>query len=89
MGLVSVRPSHLSPEERVLHLGPFVCLLPWRNFFVAKYVSLSHLSVCHTIFGHSFQAIVLKFFVCVGYWPRTATLNFGQDPNPDLRSFLK
>ena len=44
------------------------------------------LSVCHTIFGHSFQEIVLKFIVCivcVGEQPRTATVNFGEYPNPD------
>ena len=47
------------------------------------------LSVCHTIFGHRFQRIVLKNFVYVSDWPRTASLNFGEGPNldPDLRIF--
>ena len=39
---------------------------------------------------NSFQAIVLKkFFMCVGDRPRTATLNLGEDlnPDPDLRIF--
>jgi len=47
------------------------------------------LSVCHTIFGHSFQATVLKLYLCVGDRPRTAPINFGEDlnPDPDLRSF--
>ena len=41
-------------------------------------------SVCHTIFAYSSQAIVLKFIcVCLGDRPRTAMLNFGEDPNPD------
>ena len=41
------------------------------------------------IFGHIFQAIVLKFFVYVVDWPRTATLLFGEGLNsdPDLRIF--
>ena len=46
-----------------------------KNF--TKYVRLYCLSVCLfvTIFGDGFQAIVLKCFVCVGDWPRAATLN--------------
>ena len=55
-------------------------------FFFTKYVGLQRLSVfvCHIIFGHSFQAIILNCFVYVGDQKRTATLNFGEDPNPDL-----
>ena len=75
-----------SPKERVCYLVNL--------FFSPKYVGLSclsiFLSVCHMIFGHSSQAIVLKFFVCVGDRWRTAMLNFGEDPNPDrIWEFLK
>ena len=41
-----------SPKERILHLGPFVCLLVCylgkKNFF-PKYVGLSRLSVCLSV----------------------------------------
>ena len=49
----------------------FVCLCV--SLFVTRY-----------FFVHSFEAIVLNFFVYVGDWPRTAMLNFGEDPHPDL-----
>ena len=80
-------------------LGPFVCFLLGENLFLptmlvcsaCRSVCLSvSWSVCHTIFGKSFQEIVLNiFFVCVGDGTRTAMLNFGEDLNsdPDLRIF--
>ena len=40
------------------------------------------LSVCRTIFGHTFKTIVLNFFVLERDRPSTATLNFDEDPNP-------
>ena len=67
----------------------FFCQVCWSVAFVCLSVCPS-VFVCHTIFGHSFQAIVLNFFfVYVGDWLRTATQNFGEDPNPDpdLRIF--
>ena len=60
------------------------CQVCWSVEFVCLSVCLS---VCHTIFGHSFQAIVLKFFVYVCDRQRTGTLNFGEYPNPDLKFF--
>ena len=53
-------------DLQVQYIGQSTLLLGIK-FFFAKYVSLYRLSVCLfvTIFGHSFQAIVLNFFfVC-------------------------
>ena len=56
-----------------------------RKFFFAK---CGGLSVCHMIFGHSFQAIVFNFFVHAGDRPRTAEINCGEDPNSNPRNFF-
>ena len=70
-----------------MHLGRL--LLGEKLFLPSMLVCLSSVClsvcVCHMIFGHSFQAISLKFFfLCVGDPPRTVTFNFGEDPQPDL-----
>ena len=64
-----------------LCLSVFVCLCLSVCVCLSVFVCLC-LFVCHTISGHSFQAMV-KCFVCVGDRPRTASLNLGEDPNPD------
>ena len=61
-----------------------------RVVIFAKYVGLP-VSACvclsHDVV-HSFQAIFLKFILCVGDPPRTTKLNFGEDPNPNPRIFF-
>ena len=74
-----------TPEILTVIHGPmFVCLLIGEKRFLQNMLGLQRLSVCHTIFGQSFQAIVLNFCGYVVDRPKTATLNFGEDPNPDL-----
>ena len=64
-----------------------VCYLSIKIFF-AKYVGLWHLFVTWFL-ATVFKQLFKKSFVCVGDQPRTATLNFCEDPNPnpDLRIF--
>ena len=83
---VRLLPLQLNVEGGYVFTCLFVCYLSKKIFLPSMFVCSVYVFFCHTILA-SFQAIVLNFFVYVGDWSKTATHNFGEDPNPDMIIF--